>query len=546
MSRPLTAHPHLLALVLVAATACDRDVASAPLGRVSVALSADVCADYCLAAMRASLFAEGDDVLPIGPALQVGCGETLTFAALPAGERVHVVLQAFDITGELLLDGTSEAITIIADGVAEARVKLVARSAPEVESYGPEPLVVAGGAAELTVTGRFGAALGRAGVHIGADFYDPDALAWTRSDAGDVMIRVSVPKDARGGELVVEQCGVGSEPLALRVIGSALGEAAASAVVTCAGANARAASASDDVVLVAWGCADGSGVLTSLRLDDALCPLDPGASWPLASIPDALAVLGDSAWVGGAGGLSRIDMTAPGGTPITVGNQRVHALAASASEVVALVTDVDDAATHLARVSDAGLDAVAGVDSGLALVALSASAERVFVAAHTATGEGRLLVVPSAGQGSVASISLVDGDARCDAPTALALSRDGARVVLGCAAATPADGVVAVWRTDLQRMTLVPSVGALEALAFDDTADVFFAAAIGGTALSVIELDDDGSGRVLHRFEHPARPGDRPALLVGLAEHRLLMPSATAPLAVLTPFDGLGPCAVAP
>jgi len=519
-----------LFVVVVALSACDRDDA-APLGRVSVALSADVCADYCLIALRASLYADGDDVLPIGPALQVGCGETLTFAALPAGERVRVVLQAFDITGEQLLDGSSEPITIIADGVAEARVKLVANAPPEVTSYGPDPIVVAAGAAELTLVGRFGAAFGRAGVTIGGQRYPADALTWTHSDTDEITM--SLPNGARGGELVVEQCGVGSAPIELRVIGATMGEAAVTAGATCIGANARAAVAVDDGVLVAWGCADGSGVLTSFKLDDALCPLDPGASWSLATVPDALAVRGDTAWVGGAG-LSSVVITSPGGTPTTVSREAVHALAATGNELFAIIGDVQ--AKRLVRLSEAGPSDVAGVDAGLTLVALAASPERVFVAAQTSTGEGRIISIPSSGV--VAAYSLVDGALRCERPMALALAPDGLNAVIGCVG-----GKVAVWRTDLQRLSVIADVGQLESLTSDTRGDLFFGSDVGGASVAIIDIR---SNQVVHRFARTARSIDRPALLVGLARNRLLMPTASASLAVLTPFDQAGPCAVSP
>ncbi len=326
--------------------ACDR---AAPLGRVSVGLSEDVCHDYCLVALRATLFGEAADDLPLGPALQIGCGEELSFPSLPAGERVRVTLQAFDITGELQLEGASEALTIIADGTVLARVRLAALSPPEVDSIAPDPLVVVAGPAPVTISGQFGPALGKAAVEVGGRSYTEDEVAWTSGVDGDA-IALTLPVGADGGPLVVRRCGIGSAPAYLRVIGPTIGEAVVTAGPACAGANARAAVLVGDAVLVAWGCGDGSASVSWLHLDDALCPLDPGASWGLPALPDALAVIGDTAWVGGENGLVSIDLATVGSAPVAVpGAGALRSLAATATEVFAILGD-----DRLVRVTASG------------------------------------------------------------------------------------------------------------------------------------------------------------------------------------------------
>jgi|GEM_PF-1851497 len=520
-----------IALSLVASlalpSACDR---AAPVGRVSIGLSEDVCHDYCLEALRATLFREGDDVLPLGPALQVGCGQTLSFPALPAGERVRATLQAYDITGELLLEGASEPLTIIADGVTEARVLLSAISLPEVDAITPDPVVVVAGPASVTLSGAFGAALGDAGVEVGGSTYTAAETAWTTGAAADA-IALSLPLGAGGGPLVVRRCGIGSAPVDLRVIGPTLGEALVTAGPGCAGASARAAVLVDEAVLVAWGCGDGSASVSWMHLHDTLCPLDPGASWSLSAVPDALAVKGNTAWVGGPAGLFSIDLASAGSAPRQVsGVAAVRALAATAGEVFAILAE-----GRLVRVDPAGVTAVGGFDASLELLALAASSDRMFVAARTTSGEGRLVSEPTGGVVTVTSLE--KSDLWCDAPSAIAVSADGLSVALGCR-----QGGIGLWDVAAESLAFVETGSTPEALAFDDTSDVVFGVEVGG-GLAIVDREGQA---LLHRYAHAARPDERPPLLMRLGGHRLLMPAATAPLAVLTPFDEAGPCAAEP
>lgn len=514
-------------LAMICATAdlgCLREDA---VGRISVALSEDLCSDYCLVALRATLYPESGPALPIGPSLQLGCGEEVAFAELPAGERVVVSMQAYDITGQMLFDGSSEALTIIADGETEAPVPLVAAAPPRIFAVAPDPVVTADQSAEVTISGKFGDALGDAGVELGGVAYEPATWSWSSGVVTD-EIALTLPANAVGGELRVRQCGVVSDPVELRVVPATLGESPVAAPA-CSGAIARAVAARGDEVWVGWSCNDGGGTLTAMKQHEALCPLDPGAAWSLDDTPMAVAVRESAGWVASASGVDMLDLLDSGAPPARVSTELASALGATASEVYAVV---GQGGGRLARVSASGTADVSGLDAGLTLGAIAATDRAVFVAAANAGGEGRLVSVPDGGVVTVTS--LASGDGTCRAPEALAVDTAGDQVVLACAG-----GDLAMWRVERQSLAFLTGLDAMEALAFDDGADVVFGMARGGVGLSLVALN----GSLLHRFSLPARPGDRPALLVALGAHRLAAPTGSSVLAVLTPFDGRGPCA---
>lgn len=494
----MRALPTLAAASIAACTADAR-----PLGQVSVALGADVCADFCIAAMRATLYADGDRVLPLGPALQVECGAALTFDALPAGERVVVSVEAFDVIGDRLLVGDSEAITVVADDVARATVKLSAESSPEITAVTPDP--VAAGAA-LTVRGAFDAALGEAAVEL--DGAALDGWSWTVGDASDA-IAVTLPVDAAGGALVVRRCGVASAPWDLRVYGAALGEAEVGAP-PCGDALALAATADGDDVLVAWRCDGGRGAVTHLRSGDALCPLDPGLGWSLERAPTAVALRDGRAYAAGDDGVWSFDI-ASAAAPTRLFAGSISGLAYAGTTLYAV---------DVGRLVTAG-GAVAGIDAGLDVGPLGADGATLYAAAATADGEGRLVIV---GAGPPSAVSLVDGARVCRRPVALAVAAP--RVGLACA-----DGDVVVWDGGALAWLEVPAVSTL---AFDDRGDVLYAHDASGLVL----LGVPGAAPRL-----PHAPGEHP-LLVALGEHRLLM-SGVDRLVVATPYSPAGPCAEA-
>lgn len=504
-----------LAPLTVALAACTAD--ASPAGRVVVALGEDVCADYCLAAMRATLYAEGDRVLPLGPAQQVECGAALTFEALPAGERVVVSVEGFDVTGERLLAGDSEPITVIADDVARATVKLAALAPPVIDTVTPDP-VAAG--AELTLRGAFDAALGEAAVELGGASFDASALHWTLGDGGGDAITLTLPDDARGGDLIVRRCGVASAPWDLRVYGATLGEAAVGAPLCGGGggtgaATARAAAVDGDDVLVAWSCAGGSGAVSHLRSGDALCPLDPGLAWSVAGTPTGVALPIDGrGLVANADGVWSFALdSAAAPTLLFAGDVR----AVAATDAIVYAVD----GGHLVTADGP----VAGVDASLVVGALAADGAMLYAAAATASGEGRLLIV---GAGPPRAISLVVGagaGARsCLRPGAIALT--GGRAALACA-----DGGVVVW--DGSALTGLEVTDAIGALAWEDRGDVLFA--LGGDALVML----GGAAPVAF-----ARAAGEAPLLVAVGGHRLLVSGASG-LVVATPFSTAGPCAEA-
>jgi hypothetical protein len=295
----------------------------------------------------------------------------------------------------------------------------------------------------------------------------------------------------------------------------------------CGGAVARALVADGDQVWVAWSCGDGGGSLVAMGQGEELCPLDPGASWVLGEAPAALAVSGGRAWIGGAGGIDALSLADTGASAARLSDEAATAMASTAALVYAVV-----GGGRLVRVSDAGLANVSGLDPGLTVGALAATGTGLYAAASAAGGEGRLLSLLDGGVPTLRSLSL-EGES-CRDPSALAVDGGGRRVVLACA-----DGPLAMWSEDQQTLRFLPGLDRMEALAFDDGDDVVFAMATGGVGLTLIAPD----GATLHRFSLPARPGERPPLLVPLGQHRLATATSAAALAVLTPFDGRGPCA---
>ncbi len=475
----------LLCALLCTFVACD-GAASTPLGQVSIALSEDVCADYCLAAVRATVFFDGALDLPLGPALQATCGTRLTMPALPAGQRVVVQVQAFDVTGALLLTGRSEAVTIVADSATAATVQLTPTLTPTLTTITPEP-VVAG--TPITLEGAFGPRLGQASVEVADTSLTIDAWLADRITTTALVT----------GPLVVRQCGVTSPARELRVIPPALGSAPV-ARPPCADAALTAAVVAPDGVLTAWSCGP-TGIVSTMHLDESICPLDPGAAWTLPSPPRAIASRGQP-FVGGAG-LWRLD---PDGIVTTLADTPITALAASTRRVVAIS----------ATVSSVDGDPIVGLDlAGLTPLALTGTPDGVFMTASVGA-EGRLVHLPDSGV--VATYALV-GATRCDAPTAL--TADAQRVVMACA-----QGGLGLWHIATRTLTTIDG-RVFDAVALDDSADVAFAGDPDG--LSTIDL---GVGLLSHH----ATPG---RLLATLGAHRLLTSAPT----VLTPYSEVGPCA---
>jgi len=459
----------------------------APVGAVAFALADDACARYCGAVTRAELYRVGEVGFPLGPPVQVDCGEPMTFSGLPAGTQVFATLEVFDAVGTRRLAGTSDNVTVPTDDdTAEATIHLEAEVVPHVTSVSPEPVVVADGPVDVVMTGDGLSEPGSVaidGIPIIAD--------WA---AASVQVQDGVP----GGELVVESCGIPSRPVVVRVIGSALGRAAVSQVPGC---TVVAVAADGDDVLAAFDCGASPSYVQRLASDGS-CPLDGDDVWSLPGRPTALAP-GFVGLLGG--GLATFEAHAPG-PAARVDAGLVRALAASDAGVFGIVDE------RLVQV-DAGLAPVAGIESSFVLVDVAALGASVMVLAASGD-EARLIELTPPGEPLTRSVS------SCHGPRAFAV--DGDHWVLACTGE-----VVVVARGD-GAQTPVAVDGTRVVL--DPRGDVAFIAA--AQSLTAIDMQ-----HVLHTW---ATPGF--TLLGRLADPIARLVTTVGGLEVWTPYDARGPC----
>jgi len=474
-------------------------------GAVSLSLSAEVCAVYCAAEVRAELFREGG-LLPLGPAAQEACGEALRFDELPAGTRVRLAVAVFDEAGERRLEGESEALTIAAGEDVVATVSVHALHPPVIEAVTPDPVVAADGDGIVAITGR---ELGGGNGGLDQVFLAEEVLGGVVWGDG---VTATVPAGAHGGDLVITSCGIASTPWSLRVIGPSVGVAPVPQAPGCPGRRVAAMVPIGADLIVAFACDDAaSSYLERFRTDGA-CPLDGGEVWPLGAAPTALA----PGWVGLAGvGVASFDPAAAGAVTTVHAATRVDALAVSQGRVVALADGA------LRRV-DQGFEAVPGVDGSLLLLGLAASGDEVLALASF-DNQARVIELPLAAGETAKTFSVVE----CVGPGTFAAAGDD--VVLGCV-----PDLVALDRQSGIVDVLASSADTFYGVAFDPRGDVAF-----GWAPDRLVAADLDSGQALHTW--PAPEADGPGL-VALGERLVAAGGAPGSLVVWTPYDGGGPC----
>ncbi|MCA9516459.1 MAG: IPT/TIG domain-containing protein [Myxococcales bacterium] len=500
-------------------------------GVARLALSEGYCEDYCAAAVQAQIFRLGDS-FPLEPAEVVDCGADIVFDELPAGLQVVVEVDVVGIDGDTLLRGTSDPVTIVADGVADVVVPLASTAPPTIDTVAPDPVLPSEGA-RVTISGSgFGAAPdGDSGVSLGVAELAVEAWA---PDAVSAAVPTS-SSDTSG--LSVRRCGVPSAPFDLRVIAQpAPGAATVPQPPGCSGREFVGAavpdSDSDDVtVFVAARCDDAaSGYLQRFQSDRG-CPLGGNEVYPLGHSPGAVAVTQDTAYVAltDVAAVARVAIGSGGAAGDVALGDGARATAVAARGGLAFAIVDDGGGSSLVSLAGGEAVAVSGVDPGLGLVALAWDSRRLLVTARSGAN-GKLVGVPVDG-GVVASWSLVG----CAAPGALATAVDD-RVVIACGGSAPALGVFDATTGHLDLLTLGAGA-APEAIAFDGVGDAFLANDPAGDALHLGRLGATGATLLA---DLPAAPSGVALVLLGGSGHRFLATSSE--LVVLTPYDVVGPC----
>jgi hypothetical protein len=515
--------------------ACDAPAATevARPGHIRLALDAATCANHCVTTLRVTLYEDGFDDLPLGPATETTCGDTLTITDLPAGLPLRVRVDAFDAVGQSLLSGLSELVTVQSGRAVEAAVPLAALSPPVITSVTPDPWVAATDALVVEGTafaprGAFGLALDATA--LAATFVENAAVDPADPERTFDRITVSPRGDTSGDSLVVTACGVASEPFPVRVVGATIGAEILGGAPTCPGATPVAAAVTPgrDTLLVAWTCSDPS--LASLHVHDlggATCPPPLRAVHPLGARPTALAVTDTHAVVAlDGGGFVHVAGPTFVGTPQAVvlpedppDLAAATVVGAAATDDAVLVPVVVAGSPHiLAFASDGAATIRAPGFPELTPQAVAATAETVWMLATTASGDTRLVVEPAEGAPTASPVACVD-------PAALVVSPDGQRLALRCADATvfwtPSDGA-------LER------IGVADAIAFDTLGDVSFAALAESPGVTLL----GAAGNTVVTWSNSFAPW------LDLGEHRLLVvePSLLQ-VKIATPFDTRGPCA---
>ena len=531
----------LCALASLLGAPCQAAPEPSGLGRVTVALAADVCAAYCLTALRVELYeydADGNPRLSGSP-IQADCGEaSIVFDGLGAGRRVYVAVRGYDLTSTALLAGQSADVTVVADASQDATVQLAAVAAPTITEASPDPVSVTA-SATLTLTGTsFMNPLGRAGAALGATPTTPlPSTRWS-----DDTITVTLPADARGSEVTVTRCGIASQPFPVRLVGSALGTDRVPQAPGCSGraAVAVASDAHGDLV-AAFACDAGPSYVqrfTTFAGGSGLCPAAPDRAWDLPAAPRALAMAGTAAWVAVASATDNIvslaldDAAAAVATPRATLAGSVTALAA-ATDATAVWALADGA---LVRVDGGEADTVDGIEADWTVTAIVGATGRAFAVATAGDGGGRLLAIPSA-DAAVTTYSLSD----CRAPVALDARADGTRVVVACGGVN-ATRLVAFVPADGTRVA-VDLAGPM------DLTDTLSAVAFDGLGSAALARTSDGRANLIGFGAAPGAVAAWPGAFVGAGplarvgtSHRFVVPVG-GELDVLSPYDADGACA---
>ncbi|MFT7579227.1 MAG: hypothetical protein ACI9MR_000889 [Myxococcota bacterium] len=479
-------------------------------------LTTTMCVQFCASSISAELFLAGES-LPFGPGRVAECGEALVFEALPAGEQVRAEVRVSNIFGETILTGSSELVTIVADGDIDIHVALTATVLPLVLDAAPDPVVVTDDPATVALSGSgFEPPAGRFGV-----FLDTTALETIGWSAGAVTVNLAPGQS--GSAITVQRCGVSSVPYPLRVVArDAPGSTVIAQAPGCQGRLFVSAEAdSPGTVIVAARCDDPSqGYLQRFGPDSGECAYLGGTAWTLGSNPTAAASNGTRIWVALADDarLAFVDADVPAYVALPIGTGAV--------DVAALDDGSAYAVTDTGKLITATMDAAAltpGVSETLEFTAVDALGDRVFAVARE--GDAGKLVELIVGGGS-AEYSL-DG---CAGPTHVAVSALAPWVAIACD-----EGRVLLY-DPVEKQTLtwaLPAGEAPDSMVLDDIGDV---AIVGNDlGLHAVHFSEAEDARTLASWA--VLPDARPLTAIGTSNRLLLSDNTGESLLVATPYD---------
>lgn len=498
-----------------------------PDGSVVAALTgAQQCDSFCIDTVEVRL--KSSSTQQILDSVSVQCGQTVEFSGVEAGSQVVVQAEALRAE-ETWLSGQSDEVTVAASEPTVVTVKLEPVARPTVASVQPEPLVLRDTEVTLTLQGQgFGNGEGEHLVEL--DDQTLEVVEWN-----DSRVVVQVAPDSHGGLLRLANCGVWSNSIQVRAVGAAPG-ANTVTLVGCDGMRIVSSTllyGSTDVLL-ALSCENG-GFLQ--RMDPVQCS-PVGSAVPLPASPLALAGSREGPEVYVALGNGPEVYEAP--VPMTQPLQDPWVTLDGEGPVVDMGWYAGN--TYIARAMDmekGGLvvlhegtyEPLGRSSKGVIPVALSSSQGGLFVAARTAEGAGKLIVVK---QGSpLTEVSMSE----CNWPSDVAASPDGRYVVASCS--QPPTGI---WFFSVTNQVdgFVPLDGPGISVALDSQGDVAFVWSPSSAMIWVVSLKDPGvlaQWELGDDFEQETRLYSYPA-----ADRLYMGGPAFSQVTILAPYDHRNPC----
>lgn len=185
-------------------------ISCAPLDKVEIVISAvssHECEKFCVEKIEVTVVdAINYDIIKDTEVFL--CGDDISIKDLPVGKIVRVKVMAYG-GGVRLLEGESSPVTIPSDAAGEIKVYLGAVQRPKIDLVEPFSFLSSDGVI-IKITGRgFGKGDGLHQVTL--DNKPLKVLSWS-----DDQIDVEINQENSGTYLVVQECGVSSNPFAIR------------------------------------------------------------------------------------------------------------------------------------------------------------------------------------------------------------------------------------------------------------------------------------------------------------------------------------------
>ena len=513
-------------------TGCAQDAPAD--GRVSLALDASVCADFCTQAVGAAVYRAGETI-PIGPEQIVACGDPLVFDHIPAGHRVQVQARALGLGGVVLLEGRSAEVIPVADDEVAVPIDLQPVVRPVIGAATPSVVAPVESGVEVILSGTsFGEGDGLASVEIDGVPVEVVAGSWN-----DASVHVVLMPGTGGSVVRVRNCGVASEAFAIRIFADPPGLESLQPQGCPGGVSIRSivplGGTSD--LLLASAC-QSSGYIQRFLTGE--CAVSAVLQKPLPGLPVAMTTDPDglSAWVilEPPGGLIKVPLAAD--LPVEPGPSMPDGAVPQAlvwsGDSLWMLCDLAEG-RRLFRVRDGAATRFEDVPADLALHDIASAAGVVLIAAANATGEGRLVVVNPV-TSEVRRITLPG----CEEPAGVVGGDDGRFAIVGCGGTAPslavvrlADGFVAAVPS--------PDVGRLTSLAIDLAGSVAFGWDAASGKLVGIELS---GGTVLKTWLLGTSAEGMSMVRLPSADTLAMAGPDAGRITLFAPYRGLSPCAI--